>query len=35
MINANVISALARAIEEHKNKEEIQHRARKAMKQLL
>jgi hypothetical protein len=35
MVNANVISAFPCAIEEHKNKEEIQHQACKAMKQLL
>jgi hypothetical protein len=35
MVNANVISALAHAIEEHTNKEEIQRWAHKTMKQLL
>jgi hypothetical protein len=32
MVDANVISAVARAIEEHKNKEEIQCQFRNAMK---
>jgi hypothetical protein len=35
MVDAKVVSALARAIEEHENNEDIQHRARKAIKQLL
>ena len=35
MVDAKVVSALARAIEEHENNEDIQRRARKAIKQLL
>jgi len=35
MVDANVLSALARAIEQHENNEEVQRRARRAMKQLL
>ena len=35
MVDANVVSTLARAIEGHKNNESVQKPARGAMKQLL